>query len=153
MDKKELQMLAHLRTNGRMRLTIMSKKIHVPVSTLYDKLKQFQKGLIKKHTALIDFKKLGFHTKSRTMIKVDKHDRNSVKLYLSNHPNINSVYKINNGYDFLIEGIFRHIRDVEDFLEKLDQKFNIKEEKTYYVVDEIKEEGFLSNPDLLLVVM
>ena len=151
MKEKDLKMIAHLRNNGRMRLTMLSKKIHVPVSTLYDKLRAFQKGLIQKHTTLIDFKQLGFHTKANIMVKVNKTDRDSAKMFLEKHQLVNSVYKVNNGFDFLIEGVFKHVKDAEDFIEKLEEKFTIEDKKTYYIIDEIKKEGFMANPELILM--
>lgn len=152
LKQKDLQMLAHLRNNGRMRLTLLSKKIKVPVSTLYDKLKVFQKDLIKKHTTLVDFKQLGFHTKANIMIKVNKTDRDSVRGYLETHHQVNSVYKINNNFDYLIEGVFKHVKDAEDFIEKLEEKFTIENKQTYYIIDELKKEGFMSNPEFLDLV-
>ena len=149
---KELIMLAHLRQSGRIKLTKLSKKIHMPVTTLYDKLKNFQKLLIRKHTVLLDFKALGFHTKANIMVKVNKTDRDLVRSYLEKHHLVNSVFRINNGYDFLVEGIFKHVKEAEDFIEKLDEKFTIIDQKAYYIIDEIKREGFLSSPELVEIV-
>lgn len=151
LKQKDLQMLSHLRNDGRIRLTMLSKKIHVPVSTLYDKLRLFQKDLIRKHTTLIDFRQLGFHTKANIMLKVAKEQRDAIKEHLEKHHQVNSVYRINNGYDYLVEGIFTHVKDAEEFIEKLEEKFKIEDKTTYYIIDEIKREGFLSNPELIMV--
>jgi len=145
-------MVAHLRKNARETLTEMSKKTNIPVSTLYDKLKVHEKELIQKHTCLVDFTKLGFNTKAQILIKVDRDVREEVREYLLKEFNVNSVYKINSGYDFMIEGIFKHVKDMEDFLEKLDEKFKLKEQQVYYVIEDVKREGFLSDPQLVEMV-
>ena len=73
-----------------------------------------------------------------------KEERDEIRTYLANRDCINSVFKINNGYDFLIEGVFKDIREVEDFIETIEDKFKIKSKQVYYIVDEIKREGFMT---------
>ena len=62
--------------------------------------------------------------------------------YLMKHQNINSVYKINNGYDFLVECVFKHIKDLEDFMESLEERFRVDDKQVYYVIEDIKREDF-----------
>jgi DNA-binding Lrp family transcriptional regulator len=125
----------------------MSRKTRIPVSTLYDKIKVHENELITKHTTLIEFGKLGFNTRAKIIIKVRKQDREELKNYLIKNPCLNSVYKINNGFDFLIEAIFRNIKEMEDFMEEMEEKFTIKSKQVFYIVDDLKREGFLSNPE------
>ena len=124
-SKKDLLIVTHLRKNARETLTMISKKTRIPISTIYDRLRMYQGNLIKRYVSLIDFNLIGFNTRAHVMIKLDKDSRDSFKDYVIKHQNVNSVFKINNGYDFLIEGIFRHIKDLEDFLEILETKFKI----------------------------
>ncbi|RMF54740.1 Lrp/AsnC family transcriptional regulator, partial [Candidatus Woesearchaeota archaeon] len=149
MSKKDLLLLTEFRRNSRETLTRISRKTKVPVSTIYDKLKFYEGNLIRKHTTLIDFTKLGFNTKAKVCIKVERELRDELKNFLIKNHNVNSVYKINNGFDFLVEVITRQIKDLEDFIELLEQKFPVKDHKVYYVIDDIKREGFLSNPELI----
>ena len=111
--KKDLMLLASFRQDARMSLTDMSKKTRVPISTIFDKLKTYQKEFIKKHTTLVDFSKLGYNTRAKIAIKVKKEQKEDIKEYLSKNESINSIYKINNGFDFLIEGIFVHVKDMQ----------------------------------------
>ena len=138
--------LSSLRQNARMSLTKMSRATKVPVSTIYDKLKQYERDLIRKHTALIDFAKLGYNTRANLLIKVDRDQRDKVQEYLQAHRNVNSIYKINNGYDYMVELVFVHIKDLEDFMESLERQFRILSQETYYIIDDIKREEFMSNP-------
>lgn len=87
------------------------------------------------------------------MIKVDRDARDAVKEYLSKHQNINSVFKINNGFDYMFEAIFVNIKDMEDFMEALDQRFKIENKEVYYIVDDIKKEAFMADPALIGMVM
>jgi DNA-binding IclR family transcriptional regulator len=60
MNPKTLQLLTHLRENSREKLTSISKKNNIPISTLFDLLKELQGGLVTKSTVLLDYSKLEF---------------------------------------------------------------------------------------------
>ncbi|MFH1589332.1 MAG: Lrp/AsnC family transcriptional regulator [archaeon] len=149
MDKKDIVFLTHLRNNARETLTMISKKTRIPISTLYDRLKTHENDVITKHTTLIDFAKLGFLCKANITIKVDIEDRDAVKNYLTCQNSVNSLFKINNGYDFLIEGVFKHVKEMEDFMELLERKFKVLEKNVYYIIEDIKRESFMSEPIMI----
>jgi len=142
---KDLMIISSLRNNARESLTQMSKKTKIPISTLYEKIKNNKTNIIKKHTAIIDFTKLGFSTRAQIILRVNKNERDKIKEYLLKTHYLNSLYKINNGYDFLLEAVFRNIKEMEDFMESIDEKFKIKAKQVYYIVDDIKREAFLCN--------
>ncbi|MBU1030460.1 MAG: Lrp/AsnC family transcriptional regulator [Nanoarchaeota archaeon] len=153
MQKKDLLFLTHLRQNARETLTRISKRTDIPISTLYDKLKTLEKSLITKHTTLIDFTKLGYLCRANITIKVNITDREEVKKYLQCQENVNSLFKINNGYDYLIDAVFKHVKELEDFLEKLEQKFPVNEKQVYYIIEDIKREAFLSDPEIVNMLL
>lgn len=148
-SKKDLLVMAHLRKNARMKLTAMSRLTNLPVSTIFDRLKYHEGGLIRKHICLIDFEKIGFHTRANVMFRVGKKDKNNVKAFLEKNPNVNSIYKINNGYDFLAEVVFRNISNLEEFLEEMEERYDIKTKEVHYIIDDIKRESFMSDPQIL----
>ncbi|MBC8501083.1 MAG: Lrp/AsnC family transcriptional regulator [Nanoarchaeota archaeon] len=152
MDKKDMVFLAHLRNNARETLTFISRKTGIPISTLYDRLKAQEHDIITKHTALIDFSKLGYMCKANITIKVNIEDRDTVKDYLLCQNNVNSLFKINNGYDFLIEGIFKHVKDMEDFMEKFEKKFKVLDKSVYYIIEDVKREAFMSDPEVVNIL-
>lgn len=144
--------ITQLRNDSRMTLTKISRKTSIPVSTIYDKIQSFKGDIITKHTSLLDFSKLGYNARINMLLKVERESRDSLKKYLEIHQNINSVFKVSNGYDFLMEGIFRNIKDVEEFIEDLEQKFKVEQKQVFYIIDEIKKEDFMNNKDLLEIV-
>jgi len=148
MNIKDLEIIANLRSDARMPLTAMSRRTNIPVSTLFDKLRAYKGNVFLRHTTLIDFEKLGFHARANVMLRVDRDAREEVREYLSKHKNINTVFKINNGYDFMFESVFPNIKDLEDFLWLLDQKFKILNREVYYIVEDVKKECFMSEPGL-----
>ncbi len=150
--KTDLLFLTFLRQNARETLTRISKKTGIPISTLYDKLRQQEKSLIMKHTTLIDFTKLGYNSRANIMLSTAKEDRDKLRSYLKEHSSINSLYKVNNGYDFMAEGVFENVKELEDFIEELEEKFNLQEKKVFFIIEDVKRENFLSRPELLPAV-
>ncbi|MFO8016330.1 MAG: hypothetical protein R6U32_04445 [Candidatus Woesearchaeota archaeon] len=148
MKDRDMVIITQLRSNARKNLTTMSRETGIPVSTLFDRIKLHENGLIKKHAAIIDFSRLGYTTRANLMLKVKKEQRDELKSFLSKQESVNSVYKINNNFDFLVEGIFMHIKELEEFMERMDEKFDIESKDIYYIVDEIKKEGFMSGEGL-----
>ncbi len=145
MHPKTLQLLAHLRENSREKLTTISKKTNIPISTLFDMLKEMQDNLITKSTVLIDFSKLGYHTKAKVFLKVKNGDKDKLKKHLMFNPNINSIYKINNGWNFLIESVHKNNKELNEFIESLENNFQIEKHEIHYLIDEVKREGFKLN--------
>lgn len=141
---KDVRIVSALRKNARESLTTMARTTGIPVSTIFDRMKVHHGRLITKHTCLLDFNELGYPTRAKAIIKVDRKGRESIRSYLKTHPNVNSLYKINSGFDFMFELVFRNIKELEDFMEALDENHNIIEKKVYYIVDDIKREDFLA---------
>ena len=153
LPKKDLLILSELRSNSRETLTKISKNTGIPISTIFDKIKYYQGSLITKHTTLIDFSKLGFNARANIMVKVDRDKREEARKFLLSHQNINSVYKVSNGFDFLIEGIFKNVKEVEDFIDLLGGKFKLEQTQVYYIIEDIKKESFMNNNELLNLVI
>ncbi len=153
LSKKDLLILSELRNNARETLTQISKHTNVPISTIFDKIKCYQGNLITKHTTLIDFSKLGFNARVNIMVRVDRNLREEAKKFLLSHQNINSVFKISNGFDFLIEGIFKNVKDVEDFIDMFGGKFKLEQTQVYYLIEDVKKEAFMSDSSLIDIVM
>ena len=154
LPKRDVLLLCQLRKNAREPLTNMSRETRIPVSTLYDRLRHFERSsVIRKHTSLIDFSIFGYSVKAYFQLKTKPSARNKIRVYLTNHQNINNLYRVNNNCDFIAEGIFRTITECEDFVDELDERFELKSIETYYVIQEIKREGFLSNKQLLPILI
>ncbi|MFW6449677.1 MAG: Lrp/AsnC ligand binding domain-containing protein [Nanoarchaeota archaeon] len=145
---KELLFVSSLRKSARKTLTKISKELNIPVSTLFEKLKKLEKALIVKHTAILDFNKLGYTTRAKILLKVSKKDREKLREMLSKSEYVNSLYKITNGFDFLVEGIFESLQQMENFIEELEDRFQITKKNLYFVIDDVKREKFLSDVEL-----
>lgn len=150
-DKREMLIISALRQNCRQSLTDMSKDIRIPISTLHERINCYDRTLIKKHTALIDFAKLGYNTRAKVLVKVEKEQRKKLQEFLEECANVNTLLKVNNGFDFLADMVFPHIKEMEDFVEGIEKKFRVINKEVFYVIDEIKMEEFLASPALVMM--
>ncbi len=153
MKNKDLKIISYLRQNARMPLTKMSKKTQIPVSTIFDRLRTNEDDLIQKHTCLLDFKQLGFDIWANVSLQVDVADRNNLREYLLRSKNVNSVYKVSGNYDFLLECVFKNMRDLDGFIDDIEEKYLIKEKDTFFLVEDIKRESFMSDPNTVSLLM
>ena len=145
-QNKDFLVLANLRKNSRAKLTDISRRTAIPTSTLYDKIKNYQDSVINRFTLLLNFEKLGFNTRITLMLKITNHNKQPFKEFIIKHRAVNTVFRVNSGYDFLIEAVFRQIKDAEEFIDYIDKRFEIESKRVHYIVDDLKREGFLANP-------
>ncbi len=146
---KDLIILSELRKNARESLTKMSRRTRIPISTLHDRIRTNLNNLIKKNCALIDFSKLGFPIRINLLIKVPSKNKKDIAEFLRNNFHVNTLLRVTNEFDFLAELIFKDIKSAGEFIDGLEEKFEIEAEKKYFIIDELKKEEFLSDKELL----
>jgi len=145
MKKRDIVLLTLLRQNSRESLVRLSKKSFMPVSTIYEKLKGEFKRYVKKYTAIIDHHNIGFPIHAFMLLKVQKEDKNNVEQFLSKHHLVNSIYRINNSFDFIVEFYAPSINKLDDAIDLLNDKFAILDVMIYFVSREIGKEIFLNS--------
>ena len=147
LSQRDIAMISLLRKNSRMTLTRIGKKVGMPISTVYERLKLFRaEGL--RATALIDFARIGFGTRAIIAVKVEKDERKKLKDYFVNHLQVNTILRINNGYTFMVDLVCRDMREVEDFMDYLEERFRIKKKMLFIMIGEVEREKFLAEPEL-----
>ena len=147
LKQKELLIISHLQTDERENLTKISKSTGIPVSTLFDKLKKYEGDIIRRHTSLLNFGKIGYDVHVQLMLKT-KGSKDALEKFLMNSIYVNSCYKVNNGFDFMVELIFRNMNDYYGFSEKLDEYF-VQKKNEFFVLKELKREAFLNDSNLV----
>ena len=121
--KKDVAVVNHLRKNSRIKITNLSKQMDIPVTTLYSKLRNYENSLIKKHTCLLNFGQAGYHKSVYFAIKV-KDKKIEMQEFLAAKKCINTLLRVNYGFDFLIEGVFKDEKEVNIFQEEMQKMFN-----------------------------
>ena len=136
--KNELLLLCNFRQNAKSNLTTLSKKTGMPVSTIFEKVKRYEKNLITKYTVLLDYNILGYNLKVQMFLKVNRQKKDEIKKRIMNNHKVNNFYRITNGYDFFIEAIFKDMNDLEEFNDFLESIGVIKKIE-FYILEEMKK--------------
>ena len=145
---KDKQTIVHLRKDGRITLSKLSRATRTPISTLFNRIKKHEGDTVKRFTVLLNYRKLGYLARAYIVIKVNKKDKQQVRQHLQGHKNVNSLFKVNNGYDYLIDVVCKDYVELEGFIEDLQDQYSVKVGNVHYVIDNIKEERFLSEPNM-----
>lgn len=144
--KKELEILAYLRNFGRHTVTQIGKKLNIPRTTVFDKIKKFKKlGLINRFTAIVDFNQLGQSVCAYIMFKCDSQKKAELADALATSMHTNNVVKLGNDFDFMASMVFAGIEDMHSYLDILAKNYGIKETKILYVAKDLKREGFMAS--------
>ena len=138
---KYSKLLRLLRENSRIKLTDLSVKSGIPLTTTFTNLERLERQGIR-YTTLVDFKRFGFFSRNKLVITVDKQHRDALEQHLLNSGNVNNMYVINNGFDFLIETIFPSKTESRSFVDELRSLFNISQIHVFEIVSDKKREEF-----------
>ncbi len=145
--EKDLKILHHLRNNSRETLTSMSRKLDVPVTTVYDRLLANERKYIKRHTSLIDFQKLGLNSSMYISFRVSKYNVDSFEKFLKMHHSINSAYKLDFDGSYLIELISENSADANRFVKELENNFGVNRLQLFTIIEELQREAILTKPE------
>ncbi|MFO8015726.1 MAG: hypothetical protein R6U32_01335 [Candidatus Woesearchaeota archaeon] len=141
MDDNELIILSHLRNNARKSLVEVAREARIPISTVYDKVRRYEQGLIKKSTCIIDFQKLGYNIRLMLFAKV--RDEEKFRSMAEDNRHMNSVFRLNDRGSYLADCIFMHMAELEDFLQEL-EGCGAEEKSMHFVSEEVVRENFIS---------
>ena len=147
MKQVDHRIIAQFRRDSRKPVPLISKEEGVPPSTIYEKIKRQYKGFFKAHISLVDFHAFGFHTIVHFAISCRETDKQELRRFLQEAPRINTLRRVNYGWDFLAEGIFRNLAEAEDFKSLIKGRFNPKMLECFNEVEELKKESFLTKPE------
>ena len=105
---------------------------------------ELKENIITRNTVLLDFSKLGYHTHAQLFLKINPAEKTEVAEYLIKSSSVNSIYKTNNNWSFIIETLHKNIRDLDSFVDEVERKFKVEDKEIHYLVRNIKKETFLT---------
>ncbi|MFH1316702.1 MAG: hypothetical protein ABII01_04235 [Candidatus Woesearchaeota archaeon] len=146
-SKKDAQIISHLRNNARKKITSISLQTNIPVTTIYDKVRNHEKKFIKKNTCLLDFQQFGMMAMAYISVKVNKEGRKDLQDFLHKKSNVNSLFITNFGSEFLFQCVFKNNSDVHNFADEIETRFPIIDIKVFNIIEELKCEDFLTKPE------
>lgn len=109
--------------------TIISKKIQ--------KLREI--GILKKCTAVIDYKKLGYDLMALILFNIDGAHIEDVEEILASEPNVRGVYDITGQYDVSVIAMFKDVDDLDRFIKRILKTPHIRGSTTCVVFKAVKD--------------
>ena len=146
LSNSDIILLSYLRGDARLNLTRISSETGIPISTLFDKLKKLEQGVILKKTALLNFNILGYEIRIMLLLKTKEEEAENVKRILKASQYVNSAYVVSDDHNFFVDAVFRNMSEYFNFLKSLNGK--VIEKKEHFIIERIKEEDFLTQPQL-----
>jgi DNA-binding Lrp family transcriptional regulator len=143
LDKIDLAILKNLQENPKLRIRDLAKKLQIPKSTIYYRLRQLENlGVIKRYGVILDSDKLGFEyivvIQVRGKYGPKYHDE--IGKFLSKNPYVQGVYYVLGDIDFIVIGKFPSKAKYMEFLEQLINSSIIERTLTMVVAKVIKED-------------
>lgn len=136
MKRHELRIIQALREDARARLTELAEQLDMPLSTLHDRLKRLERSGVLRTVSIPYYERIGFAL--RCWFSIVTKDREAAAQQLVQARHANTVRRVHNGADFLIECIFSSFKQQQEALEEFKK---IGKVKTYPVIEALKEEG------------
>jgi hypothetical protein len=47
----------------------------------------------------------------------------------------------------MVECVFRQIKDMDQFLDEVEKKFRIQDKQSFFIIEDLKREEFMSDPN------
>ena len=141
-DDIDVIIIKELIKNSRVSARELSQKLNICQSTLYYRIKNLEdKGIIRKYTIDVDWRKLGFLTTAFILVKYDPNkaiSQEDLAKKLLKFEEVEEVYIITGEYDILIKVRFRNTQELSNFvLDKLRTLEGVATSQTLLVLKEI----------------
>lgn len=141
-DEIDEKILSELSKNSREKVSKIAKKLNLPITTVFTRLKKLEKsGVIRKFTIEINHRMLGKDVKAIILIKYNPTSRITQKELakrIKAFNQIEKVFVITGDWDLIAVGVFSNTKELSSFiLEKLREIKGIKETFTSIVLEEI----------------
>lgn len=149
MEEKDEKILIFLQKNSRISLKEISKKLNLPISTIFTRIKKMEnEGIIKGYTTKIDEKKIGYPVKAFILVnyKPSARSQKEVAKRISKLPFVERVFIIAGEWDLLLEVVAKDVEDLGKWItEKLREIDGVDKTQTLIVLEKIKEDYLITS--------
>ena len=142
-DEKDREILRILRSNGRITLTELGKRVGLSPASVKARLEKLERlGAVKGYSAVIDPAFLGDFVRALVFLSFERFDEGLGPMIrdIAKLDNVESLYIKTGDSQVLIKATFRDTEELEGFLKSLKRKFgkNLKFIEANLVVEELK---------------
>ncbi len=125
LSEKDIKLLELLQRNCKMGLKEMAREINSPITTVYEKIKRFEReGIIKRYTAVLDGKKLDKSLTAFVFVTIKYHfadeqkplSQREIAKKISTIPNVQEVHIITGDWDLLLKVKGKDMEEISSFV-------------------------------------
>jgi len=140
-DHLDLKILRRLLGEGRISYRQLASELHVSTTTVAARVSRLEKvGIITGHSALVDFRKLGYDLTVITEISVSKGKLLEMEREIANLPNVCAVYDVTGAIDGIIIAKLRDREELSRFTKSLLAMHFVERTNTHVVLTTVKED-------------
>ncbi len=138
LTKPHRKVLNFLRRNARVKKSEIAKETGMPASTVASSIRAIERRLGARYSSIINCRLLGFSTRAMFVINA----KDSLALdFLKDHEGVNTINRIDNDNIFLVECMFRGMKEMAEFTEDI-RDMGGEVEKEFHVIEDLKREEF-----------
>ncbi len=139
-DETDRKIINALTRNSRITLRKLAGDIGVSFVTVMNRMKRLEKeGIVGKHTASIDFEKLGYGIHAIISVSISKGKLFELEKKIAAHNSVYAVYDITGDSDAIVICKFKTTRAMDEFLKRIQTYDFVERTNTKLVLNTIKE--------------
>jgi len=143
MDMIDLNILETLKQNGRETASEISKKVHLSIPAVSERIKKLEEAnIIEKYTIKINREKMGYKLLVTIFVNIEqtvniKHFRETIIKYSE----VIECHHIVGEYDYMLKVLLKDSSELEDFIgNKLKSIKGVQKSNTIVILSTLKEE-------------
>jgi len=141
-DKTDGRIINTLLNNSRLSGREIAKKLDLSTATVVNRIRKLEsKGIIKKHSSILDYGKLGYNIEALVDIIVKHGKEDLVMNKIAKNPKVFAVYDITGDFDIAIIVRFQTREELNKFLKEVRSDEYVERTHTRLILNVVKEEG------------
>ncbi len=143
-DEKDRKLLRLLRQDARLSYRQLAKKAKMSVLTVMRRVKRLEaEKVITGYHAALDPERLGYEIHALIKVRVAKGKLFEVERKIASDKHVYAVFDHTGHFDTTLLCRFKHARDLDRFLKRVQQHDFVERTETLLILNTIKEEQFV----------
>jgi DNA-binding Lrp family transcriptional regulator len=140
-DQLDLRILRQLLLNGRISLRQLAAELRVSTTTVASRVSRLEKrNVVRGHSAIVDFEKLGYDLTVITEISVSKGKLLEMEREIAGLPNVCAVYDVTGEIDGVVIAKLKDREELSRFTKGLLAMPFVERTNTHLVLTTVKED-------------
>jgi DNA-binding Lrp family transcriptional regulator len=119
-DETDLKLLRLLSDDSRRTLKELGREVGLSISAVRKRVEKLErKGVIKRHTVAVDYRKLGLGLTAFLNLEVDPKELGNLIRQLSHYREVCEIHRITGNHNLLVKVRSKDVNSLTKFLEKI----------------------------------